>query len=60
MTPKLRLWLNNAIRYGGSFVCNFATACFCADQKNFEILLPVLKVISEKYPIYFTDDTNAR
>jgi len=56
MTQKLRLWLDNASRRGGSFVSTFAKACFCADEDNFEILLPALLVISEKYPVYFMEN----
>lgn len=59
MTERLRMWCDNATRHGGSFVKTFATACFCADTDNFEILLPALLVISKKYPGYFQEMNNA-
>lgn len=55
MTERLRTWCDNATRHGGSFVKTFAMACFCADGDNLLILLPVLQMISEKYPVYFRE-----
>ena len=47
MTDKQRTWLDNASRRGGSFVSTFANACFCADDANFKLLLPVLEQMVE-------------
>ena len=55
MTDNERRWLNNASRYGGSFVKAFAEACFCADGENWIILKPVFNQISQKYTTYFID-----
>ncbi len=45
-------WLNNALRYGGSFVCAFARAVVASDAENFTILMPALKAMMVKYPKY--------
>jgi hypothetical protein len=56
MTDAERQWLDNATRRGGSFVSTFANACFCADDRNFEILRPVLAQMMAKYPTYSERD----
>ena len=52
MNDKERTWLDNASRFGGSFVKTFANACYCADDDNFRLLKPVLATIMTKYPNY--------
>lgn len=52
MNDKERTWIDNATRYGGSFVDTFARACLCADDANFAIMKPVLGQMMEKYPKY--------
>lgn len=47
-----RKWLNNAIRYGGTFVKSFAECCFNADDENFKLLQPVLVQLMQKYLRY--------
>jgi hypothetical protein len=51
MTSEERFWLSNAL-YGGSFVKNFAMACYCADTANYSMLQPTLHILMEKYPNY--------
>lgn len=48
--PEKFKWLSKTKQYGGSFVSNFATACFAADDANYEILTPVIEKMMEKYP----------
>jgi len=56
MSDSERRWLNNAIRYGGSFVKTFSQAAFYADDVNFTLLQPVLRQLMEKYPKYSQGD----
>jgi hypothetical protein len=56
MSDQERVWLNNATYRGGSFVSNFAKACFCADGANFQLLRPILAAMMVKYPTYSKDE----
>lgn len=56
MSSAERRWLENATRFGGSFVKTFANACYCADSENYAILLPILEQMMAKYPNYSRED----
>lgn len=45
-------WINNAHRYGGSFVKAFASTCLNADDDNFCLLYSALVALRAKYPKY--------
>ena len=57
MNDQERKWLDNASRYGGSFVQHFAFACFQADDSNFSMLRPILDSMMQKYPAYSVERT---
>jgi len=48
----LRVWVQNAMQFGGSFVKCFAEASARADWENYLFIRPVLMVMMEKYPAY--------
>ncbi len=55
MSKEERKWLDNAVVFGGSFISNFADACFRADYENFALLQPVLAQMMAKYQEYSRD-----
>ncbi len=48
-------WLDNAMKFGGHFVHNFAKAMVHADEENLVILMPVFRIMTHKYPKYFEE-----